>query len=321
MERYNPLRRPSHRPLLKIPRSPAYLAILDLLQGYDALPSSYIKSSFSSPLYVEKCLTNLQKARLVEIPDGYDHLNALYRVRPLALSSLGERFLTDAARFRPRLKGNDHFKHRYLRSVLKFSRDQAATLPGITIHGADAIRRHPKTPDRTRQDQRFASIPTRDSFIHPDDFWGIEYRTDSGRAFMFFHEEDDRDTEPRRSESPNRRKGMRQMIRDYRDYIEAAGYKSRYGLPQISVLINTTADPATLFEIIREECAPSTAKSFLIKQVPDFLNEPNLMPPPTAHIIIDPYFRVEDGGIRPFSILETLARTAERKTHDRRIEA
>jgi hypothetical protein len=305
-----------HKPLIKLRPSSADLDILDLMQDYDVLPSTYIKQSFDHFEYIKKRLVLLQKAHLIGVPEGYEHPNAKYRVRPLELRPLGYQLLAEHGRERPRKKGNDHFKHRYLRSIVKFSRDRAAVeISGITIRDTEDIRRHDHTPQEIRNAPDFASIPIGKSVIQPDDFWGIKYAYPKGTtAEMIFHEEDDRGTYPARSNSEKRHKDLRDMIRGYRDYIESEGYEERYGIPQVSILIHTTSLDrlATTFDIIKDECSADTAKRFLGKALPDFLRDEPL-PPATAHLITEPYYRVENGTVAPFSILDTLRATAERK--------
>jgi hypothetical protein len=132
------------RPLLKLDPKPSYLAILDVLQDYDVLPSTYIKAAFPSPAYTEDCLTQLLKAKLVEIAPGYEHFMALYRVRPLAITELGEKYLRTHGRRRVRHKDVDpFFKHRYLKNVLKYHRNK---LPAKLLTPAHAQGRREAAP-------------------------------------------------------------------------------------------------------------------------------------------------------------------------------
>src|SRR4051812_29439208 len=98
-QRYNNLR-PSPRPVVNLKMTPAYLAVLDFMQDYDVIPSSYVRAHFPHRASAKKMLGELCKAHLVGVSKGYAHFNALYRPRPLELTSLGRRALADAGRLR-----------------------------------------------------------------------------------------------------------------------------------------------------------------------------------------------------------------------------
>ena len=121
--RYSVLSDRARKPLIKLERKLSYLNVLNCLQDYDVLPASYLKAAFKSHWYVKNLLTPLAKAHLIEVPSGYEHNNARGRVCPLQISELGEAFLGD--QLRARFKHNDDFKHKYLRSIVKYSFDRA----------------------------------------------------------------------------------------------------------------------------------------------------------------------------------------------------
>lgn len=282
--------------------TPAMLDILDLLQDYDVLPSSYILAAFPSPYATKNNLTPMKKAHLIGIPSGYEHSNALYRIRPLAVFPLGYRLLKEHNRYRERVKGNDHFKHQLFRNVVKYSRDRASSIDGITFVAP---------PD-------MSSIPTGDSFIEPDAVWSIRYAHPKGTAAqMTFVEEEDRGTYPARGKSAKRHKSLRKMICTYRDLFAADAFEKQYGVRAISVLIHTTSQARlnTTFDIIKEECTDADiARRFMGKAFPDFINADHPeFPPATAHLITEPYYRIENGTVAPFSIIDTLRATAARK--------
>jgi hypothetical protein len=285
--------KPSPRPALKLkPDNGTYLAILDWLQRYDVLPSTYIKSQFPSPAYIEDCLTRLHKAHLIKIADGYEHFMALYRVRPLQITELGERYLGD--RYAGRKKVNDHFKHRYLRSVIEYHRDRLPAI--VTPLEAPAIELRGKT-------------------LNPDNTWRIEHRAVE-TATMYFHEEDDTGSERVRGHESfeERKKTIRTMLKAYEEYYAEGHYKGQF--PTVSVLIHTTKAHRvdTILELIDDEVTDQWKPRFAVKAVPDFLEEPLLLPAPDKNIIETDYTRIGKSGERErFSIMDTLKATELKK--------
>src|SRR5260370_35355741 len=102
---------PSPRPVISIRMTPGRLNVLDFMQDYDVLPSTYIKAQFPSPDFTRLVLAEFAKAHLIRVPRGYNHVNARCRPRPLELTDLGRRELERAGRQRRRERMNDHFCH------------------------------------------------------------------------------------------------------------------------------------------------------------------------------------------------------------------
>jgi hypothetical protein len=269
--------KPPERPLFKLKEAPTFVAILDVLQRYDVLPSSYIKAQpFSTPEYIEKCITKLGQAKLIKLADGYEHHMALYRVRPLQITELGERYLGE--RLIGRSKINDHFKHRYLRSVLEYHRDRLSAT--VTPLPTPAIELLGKT-------------------LNPDNAWKIEYR-DVETATMYFFEEDDTGSERVRGHDSfeDRKKTIRTMLKAYEEYYADGHYKGEY--PTISVLTHTTKAHRveTILDLIDEEIDPLWKPRFAVKAVPDFLEEPLLLPDADKNILATDYVRIGKSGER-----------------------
>ncbi|QWG24158.1 hypothetical protein KMZ93_04305 [Bradyrhizobium sediminis] len=269
------------------------MAILDVLQRYDVLPSSYVKAQpFSTPDYIEKCITELGKAKLIKLADGYEHFMALYRVRPIQITELGERYL--GGRFLGRTKANDHFKHRYLRSVLEYHRDR---LPAEI----EAL----ETP----------TIDLRAKTLNPDGHWRITYR-DVETATMYFHQEDDTGSERLTGHGgfESSKKTIRTMLKAYDEYYTDGHYKDQY--PTISVLIHTTKEyrAANILDLIEQEASEQWKPRFAVKAVPDFLEEPLLLPGANDNILATDYIRIGKSGAREtFNIMDTLKATEQRK--------
>ncbi|QAU49664.1 hypothetical protein [Bradyrhizobium guangzhouense] len=288
-------RRPGSRPLLTLEAAKAAddvaLNILDFMQRYDLLPPSYVKAQpFSTPAYIEKCLTVLQKGHYVGIPKAQPKdIYAFHwlEVWPRGFSYLGDRALGRAL-------VNDPFPHKCLRSVIEYHRDQ---LPALVTPLA------------------VPSIELRAKTLYPDNHWKIEYR-EVKTATMYFFEEDDTGTERGRGDENFERydKSLRTMIREYNEYFVHGHYLNQFST--ISVLIHTTKKRRvdTILSIVDEEMAPQWKPRIAIKAVPDFLEYPELLPKPNDNIVATDYVRIGKSGQRErFNIMDTLKATELRK--------
>src|SRR4029077_7317874 len=189
---------PSTRPVMALRMTPAKLAVLDFMQDYDVLPSSYIKAAFGHWHGTRLILAEFAKAHLIRVPKGYQHINARYRTRPLELTDLGRRHLQEAGRLRPRERMNDHFNHAYVRSVIWHSFNQAPKAdPRLTLHTEADILNHPSAPEATRREPNPSWFESRGHTVRPDaPLFGYEYRLGEVSSFIYFHGfEADRATE------------------------------------------------------------------------------------------------------------------------------
>lgn len=305
---------PSTRPVIDLKVTPAKMDVLDFMQDFDILPSSYIKAQFGTPSFTKAVLGEFAKAHLIRVPKGYSHINARYRPRPLELTELGRRELEQAGRLRKRERMNDHFSHAYLRSIIEHSFRQAAKEdPLLTLHTERDILEHPDCPEATRNESNPSWFTVGSHTVRPDgSLFGYEYRLGEQSAFMFFHGfEADRATERQKSNEKFEKKTIAKMFEQYAEYLARAGYKEKYGLTQVTVPIITIGEQRmrimleTLKEAVPDE---RVRRRFIFKYLPDFLhNDP--LPPPTGHMVTEPWTRV-DG---PFSIIDTLKQTAARK--------
>lgn len=312
-QRYSILN-PSARPLITIDLTPGVLRVLDYMQDYDVVPASYVKAQFESYTFTKQIITRLAKAHFVRVPSGYSHLNARYRPRPLELTDLARKALLERGLLRQRERMNDHFSHAYLRSVIQHSFDRAAQeIRGLTRHTEAEIIAHPKTPARTRNEPHPSWFEALGKTVRPDaPLFGYEYRVGGRAAFMYFHGfEADRATERQTARDDFGRKTIQDMILRYADYFARGVFREKYGLTQVTVPIITigTQRLANMLDLIRTEVPDERIqRRFILKALPNFIaDEP--LPPPTAHMVTEPWQRV-DG---PFSIIDTLKHTAERK--------
>jgi hypothetical protein len=167
-----------------------------------------------------------------------------------------------------------------------------------------------------KDDEKPHRIPLGHKVIVPDAIWGIEY-TDQATATMFFHEECDTGSERMRGnkEYEERNKTGRTMLKEYVSYLEQDLDKQRYNFPNMTILIHTTkADRVeTFFELIEEVVPGNLQPRFAVKSVPDFPEEPLLLPKPTDNVMAADYTRLKDGKRQPFNIMDTLRATELKK--------
>jgi hypothetical protein len=286
------------------------LAVLDLLQQYDCLPSNYIKAAVfrEAPGYCKDVLRLLKQERYIGIPDeAKHHEKVLSRPEIYELLPKGKLLLLTHGRHQPRTRPSG-FRHQFLASLIKFSLDIAPNeYPDLKLMTERDMLAHEKCPQATAREANPSHIPLGNFIVKPDaPIFGYQYRA---KAHMYFHGfEIDRGTEPLRPGS-YQRQSIQGKVRHYRDYIARGLYRSRYGLSQITILFVTTKPQRLtgMLDVVREECAPEIARRFAFKSIPDWHQS---FPPPTGHMVSEPWARV---GASPLNILETLKETAERK--------
>jgi hypothetical protein len=291
--------------------TPAKLRVLDFMQDYDVIPSSYIHAWYGHPKFTQALLTEFSKAHLIEFAPGYEHFNARYRVYPLSLTKLARRELANAGRLRHREPINDHFKHRYLRSVIQHSFAQAPReIPQLSLQSEGQLLNHNR-PDPQPADPNASWFEIDGHTVRPDHpAFGITYTLGAHTASMWFHGfEADRATERKKSDVYEKKTLAKSFVQ-YAEYLRRRLYV-RFDtiLPFFPVV--TIGEGSmytmlkTLTEVVPEEII---RKRFLFKALPDFLAFDPL-PPPTAWAITEPWHRT-DGT---FSIVETLKSVAEKK--------
>src|SRR5690349_7627063 len=114
-------------PTLSLNGSGRELEILDLLQRYDLLPSDFIYQATGNYEGIRKTLRRLAKGCYVGFPDfatreeKLAHIprnrNYVYELKDRGSALLGARRIK-------RVRGNDHFKHKLLRSKVEFLLDR-----------------------------------------------------------------------------------------------------------------------------------------------------------------------------------------------------
>lgn len=323
-KRHSAVRKKVGKPEVTLTGTDKQLAILDLLQE-GPLPSTYIKTwlepnyDYAGPrvhTYTDPLLTALDDGHYIGMPEGAKTEAVLYRPFVYELRARGQLLLVDRDIWRPSDGSSDQFKHQFMRSVIRFSFAIAPRKAvGLRLITEADILTNSKCPASTRAEKYPSHVPLGSHTLKPDGkLFGYEYTSATGaKAYMFFHGfEADRGTEQQSKAAE--RKTIAAMIRNYTRYFSERMYATRYGLAQASIPIITNKQGRMLnmMEFVRAECPPDIQPRFMFKTIPDFREG---FPPPTAHMVTEPWARV---GAKPLHILETLKVTAERKSHDPR---
>lgn len=212
------------------------LAILKLLARYDLLPSSYMRHVLGKHEYTKRTLRDLVKGHYIGLPDmprderlAYIPRNSFYvyelKARGRALLAKQGDIYTQG--------GNDHYKHRLLRSRIEFLLDHGP----FTVKGPDAILADERCPESTRE----APFPFRikSPKLEPDITRGFEDDTQT----LFVHIEVDRGTEPVISQ--NARQSLKSKVERYTEYFETKAYETHFGFPGRPSVLFITTRPST----------------------------------------------------------------------------
>jgi hypothetical protein len=219
--------------------TPRELEVLGLLQTYDLLPSHYIRTALGNSGYVPDLLTNLRKGHYIGFPEmePEERLAHILRNRKYVnqIWPRGEALLARHGLWHGKPRGNDHFKHKLLRSQIEFSLDWAAyEVPDLRVITPAEVLAHKNCPPATREDKTPWRIPPKPC-LEPDITRG--YALDG--HFIFFHVEVDRNTEPGDSES--KRQSIRDKIQRYVAYLRAP---NRFGFKSEPFILFATIDAA-----------------------------------------------------------------------------
>jgi hypothetical protein len=139
--------------------------------------------------------------------------------------------------------GNDHFKHRLLRSEIEFMLDRAP----FQVKGPEHILADNRCPESTR----CASYPFR--IEHPKLEPDITRGFSDGRRTIFVHVEVDRGTEP--VVSQNARQSLKSKVERYAEYFRTGAYRAHFGFevaPSV-VFMTTRPDTSSLIDLFPEK--------------------------------------------------------------------
>ena len=158
------------------------------------------------------------------------------------------------------------------------------------ILGRDKCPREAKDADNPLGIPHKSGATTR--YITPDNLFGIEY----GVGACFFALETDMGTE-QQSERADGSTSIEQKVKGYREIIHAQEFKTRFGLPSLQVMF-LTIGVVRMHGIIQtvariaSKDGKGSARPFLFKAVPAFLNRTHAPLPATGHVLTEPWFLV-----------------------------
>ncbi|TCU78889.1 hypothetical protein EDE08_101672 [Bradyrhizobium sp. R2.2-H] len=269
------------------------IAILKLLARYDLLPSSFIYHALGKYQGTRKALTLLAKGHYIGLPDlpkeeklAYIPRNAFYvfELKPrgrMLLAKHGD-IVTQG--------GNDHFKHRLLRSEIEFLLDRTP----FEVKGPEHILADDRCPEGTKD----ASYPFRIERpkLEPDITRGFS----NGSRTIFLHIEVDRGTEPVISQ--NARQSLKSKVERYSEYLRTETYKTHFGFQVApSVLFLTTRpDTKSLIDLFPEK---GKTRFYAASIPPKLLPTDNLIVPwqgkdGTLNLMELLHGRIEETGAR-----------------------
>jgi protein involved in plasmid replication-relaxation len=243
--------------------TPRELDILKLLVRYDLLPSHFIYHALCNYQATRAALTKLAKGHYIGLPDlpheeklAYIPRNAFYvfelKPRGRALLARHGDIVTQG--------GNDHYKHRLLRSEIEFLLDRAPA--PLSVKGPADILNHTNCPAATRALPYPFRVPPKPS-LEPDITRGFGY-TDN---YLFLHVEVDRGTEP--VLSLNARQSLKSKVARYVKYFRHKAYKTHFGFVVApSVMFITTRAETDILQTLIKTDAGEWAKRFLFTTIP-----------------------------------------------------
>lgn len=318
---YNP-KRPSEP--LRV--SGKLLDLLDALQppNYEVLPTGYLHKLLGS--YAKPLIACANAHGLIRIPLAKEarQLGARNRSTCWELTDQGKLTLAAHHRYNGLPWGDDQFAHKYLRSIIQFSFDQAVLeVPNLRKRSTADILAHGNCPqtikDEVAEGHNPSWIPLRDTYIKPDaPLFGFEYTKPDGkkRTFYLHGFEADRGTQPLTGFD---RQTIQRKIRHYCEYVRGQRplYVTRYGLTNVCIafIAVDASRAASILKVIELE-AQELAHKFIVKvTVPFGASElatlptgermfvPVPVPPPDGHMLTEDWMQA---GGKTLNIVEIL---------------
>jgi hypothetical protein len=284
MRRRSAFRGP-RKPAAAVKGTATELAVLELLQKYRFLPSTYIRAHFAATQYIEDVLPNLVEAHLIGIPSkAQDRCKTravpyVYELRPLGEVMLAKRGKWSEGQRGG--KGGGWFEHDFLCSIVQYSFDQApAAVPGLSLRTPHSILDHPNCPEATRRSLTPFVIPTAPKLTADAEPFGFEYQ---GSKIFFHGFEADCSTESLNT--------IKSKLERYSQYLDHHLPTKMYGFLKnhMHILIVTTSErrARNMATLVPDHLADR----FHFKAIPGFHDK---FPPPTAHLFLEPW--IQKGG-------------------------
>lgn len=297
--------RPESTPATRVNPSAKVLHVLETLQTYEVLSTPHLLAIVGNGKYERRVLAKLTHGNYIGIPNdillycAHNNVPYIYELKPR-----GVELLKQSGRLDPTPHDSDHFKHKYVRGIIRHSFDIAPEfVDGLTLRTQSDILSDPRC---TQKDPRI-DVPS--GTIKPDGpLFGYSL---GGQAFAYFIGfEADRGTE-QGVLRPGEKKSLTSMVQRYNEFFDGRYFEVLFGLKNAFLPIVTTKPNRvqTFLEIIAAEC-PRTSSRFLVATVPDFGEH---VPKPDAHIVTGDWKRVVSGKVENFNILEALRTAAQKK--------
>jgi hypothetical protein len=152
-----------------------------------------------------------------------------------------------------------------------------------------------RAPASTRSSQIPFRVPFESSAVIPDGLFGLEYQTNSGKAYRFFALEVDRGTMPI-SRTDGTKTSYLAKLAGYREIMDRRLHKQHWGISSLFVLTVTTSPerPAGMLRAYGERGA---SPMFLFKAA-----EPKTLTAPKPRLLSEPW---ERAGLSALSISES----------------
>jgi hypothetical protein len=251
--------------------TPREIEILKLLARYDLLPSSFIYHALGKRQSIRDYLLALRQGHYIGLPDlprdeklAYIPRNShyVYELKPRGRALLAKHGRVTIQ------GGNDHYKHRLLRSEIEYLLDRAP----LSVKGPADILSHRACPKATRDAPYPFRIPLKPS-LEPDITRGFG----NGENYIFLHIEVDRGTEP--LISANTRQSIKSKVERYVEYMNGY-YERHFGfvVPPSVLFITTRQNTDQLLEALKE-FSGKKAKRFYVTTIPE-------KPLPTTNLFV-----------------------------------
>jgi hypothetical protein len=301
------------------------LDILDLLQTYKYLPSTYLIALLGGPSvqYVKNRLTILRhEAKVIDCPASSWHAaNARYRPAVYQLTEKGRGLLKTYGRFRPMPSTSEEFKHEFGVCITAASfAIGVKQYPMLRLHDHEAILNSKFCPAATRHSQTPFKIPITFTYHytaggqarHKDLETQVKHdgkpfgltNSHKPQAQIFFPGiEFDRHTEAL-DPSDYSAASIQRHIQSARALAACDGYARHYGIPNAFIPF-IAISPARMRSIMGELHTATNGKGskmFLFKHITDFASFESF-PPADGAMLTTPWKRV---GYPDFDILQEL---------------
>jgi hypothetical protein len=301
------------------------LDILDLLQTYKYLPSTYIIALLDDACaqYTKNRLTILRhEAKVIDTPASSWHAaNARYRPAVYQLTEKGRDALVAHGRYRPMQATSEEFSHEFGVCIIEASfAIGAKQYPALRLHGHEAILNSKFCPASTRAATSPFKLPVTftyhymvggqarhkqlDTFVkHDGKPFGFT-NPEQPKAQIFFPGiEFDRHTESRAS-SDYSATTIQKKIQEIRAIAAQDGYATHYGIPNTFVPFVTISQARmrSIMDDVEKATKGKGSQMFLFKSIPDFASFESF-PPADGSMLTTPWKRV---GFPDFDILAEL---------------